>query len=154
MVSIKVDFKLDKSFAQRLSDNNYEKVIDKVCDDLATDVLKEIRKPGVGKDNPRGGAPVFDGKPEDTSFYPGYLRDSFQYVSNGSGYKSIATSAPYFSSVVYGYRPFINEYSGASFGDAHVAPNPFHKRAVDSSIRNHIIDKSFKKYMDRYISKS
>lgn len=133
---ITVDVILDDSFFRKTDSSLYLKLAEKLVDELSKDMYNNIQKEGVGVaggQEPSGGAPVWQGDPSQTTYYPGYLKEHHQLNNIGLYERTITSSAWYTRFVIYGHGS--------------VRPNPYPKRAVDNTLRKNITKKIANEFM-------
>lgn len=130
------------SFDGIISEKDLEEIRSDILEDIADDVYENIMKEGVGVyggTNPSGGAPVWIGDPKRTTYYPGALKESHNKNYERKDLKKITINRSifYVDAVINGHDK--------------VKPNPYHKRALDTTIKsgvvNEIIQKNFEKHM-------
>lgn len=131
------DFKLF-----HINESGMNSYISGVLEEIRDKCYDEIMKEGVGTaggNTPSGGAPVWQGDPEKTTYYPGALRDAHNKESDGALHKAITVNNYMF------YAPaVINGHSKAP-------PNRYHERALAATNHQGIIDKHLKELREKWL---
>ena len=104
----------------------------KVLEDVADDVYNNLMAEGVGTRDgrtPSGGAPVWDGETP-TTYYPGALKEHHSKDYSSETEKNILMDSLIF------YAPYVVN------GSSKQRANPYHKRAVDKSLKSGAVQKA------------
>ena len=150
---INVSLKFTNKALKKLNPQTYQNIKKKVLEEASREALKYIQEDGVGVaggKKPKGGAPVWQGDPKMTTFYPGALKDSHHIDSRNKDNYYIWTWAFYAPYVINGhtvgmYRRNQKVLNKRRKGMKNIPPNPYNKRAVDKLKRNRVINKSFRR---------
>ena len=150
---IDVKLKFTNKALKKLDAETYKKISQKVLEDASKEALNYINEDSVGvagDKTPKGGAPVWQGDPKMTTYYPGALKTSHHIDSRNKDNYYIWTWAFYAPYVINGhtvgwYRRNQKVLNKRRTGAKFIKPNPYNKRAVDKLIRKKVINKSFRK---------
>lgn len=127
---ISANVKIPQSLLNKLSQTWVDNSASDLVDATATDMLWNIQEYGFGSadlQTPSGGAPIWQKKITVPGHYRGYLSESHYIKKENPFNAQIVTSAEFVEGVIYGF----STNSEGTFN-----PNPYHKRAVDTTFRN------------------
>ena len=139
---------------RKLSQRTYERVKYQLLDDFGEETFQYIMKGGEGVFtagyNPTGGSPVWQGGEEVEGHQAGTLLRSHYLNKNNREFYEIGSYAPYVTNVIEGIRSeaYARKYNIPLMASPPKV-NPYHKRAVDNTIKNDTIKESLITIMGR-----
>lgn len=149
---IDVDVILTESGIRKLSANSYNRVRYQLLDSFSEETYQYIMNSGEGVFtagyNPTGGSPVWQGQVKNGHQAGTLLRSHYLDKKGGDTYE-LGSYAPYAFDVIQGIRS--EEFANAWHIPRTASPpkeNPYHKRAVDNTIKKGTIKDSFLRIMN------
>lgn len=150
---IKTDVIITDKGLRKLSQRTYERVKYQILDDFGEETYQYIMNSGEGVFsagyNPTGGSPVWQGKVK-LGHQAGTLLRSHYLNKNTREFYEIGSYVPYATDVIEGVRS--EEFARAWRIPRTASPpkvNPYHKRAVDNTIKKDTIKQSLLRAMGR-----
>ena len=150
---IKTDVIITDKGLRKLSQRTYERVKYQILDDFGEETYQYIMNSGEGVFsagyNPTGGSPVWQGKVK-LGHQAGTLLRSHYLNKNTRVFYEIGSYVPYATDVIEGVRS--EEFANAWHIPRSASPpkvNPYHKRAVDTTIQKGTVRESLVRSMSR-----
>ena len=146
---ISVTFEITDKGKRKLYNKAYNQVKSQLVKQVGDEMYDYITSGGSGVRkqgyNPIGGAPVWEDDPNllQDGQTVGELRDSHTKSHTDDTYK-IGSTSPYVLYVIFGYRSLFWQVARGSLPTASPPKeNPYHKRTVDETIKDGVIEDNF-----------